>query len=75
MSIRTLIEINHDHTHDLDQRFLEVLAAYLRSGDKSKHADDLERYGIRVISSRHHSTMYHIPANTVGFITKYPEKR
>lgn len=75
MSIRTLIEINHDNTHDLDDRLLVVLGSYLRSGAKKRHEYDLERYGTRVISIRHHSTIYHIPADTDGFITDKPKKR
>ena len=75
MSIRTLIEINHDKTYSFDAALIEVLASYLRSGDNNRYAGALERYGIRVISSRHHSTTYHIPPGVDGFITDKPKKR
>lgn len=75
MSIRILIEINHDKMNSLDADLIRTLESYLCSGDEERHAEALERYGIRVISSRHHSTIYHIPADTDGFITDKPKKR
>lgn len=71
MSIRSLIEINHDRAHDLDMNLASVLHRYLCSGDKTRFADELERYGIRVIASRHHSSAYYIEGDVDGFPAKY----
>lgn len=64
MSIRTLIEINHDN--EIDIEVLAALQQYRRSG----HPDDAERLedmGVRVIASRHHADDYRIPAGAWGF--------
>jgi len=66
MSIRSLIEINHDKTHELDAAFLEVLRLYLTSGD-SRWAQVLDLYGVRVISQRHHADNFRVPNGTPGF--------
>ncbi len=57
MSQRTLIEINHDFTGEIDRedtQFVIDLVSYLRAGgERSKQ--NLERYGLRVLGRRHHS--------------------
>lgn len=57
MSIRSLIEINHDYCHFIEKdpaQFVERLRYYLGNGARSS-ADELERYGVVVFGSRHHS--------------------
>lgn len=64
MSIRTLIEINHDNEIGIEE--LAAIQQYRRTG----HPDDAERLedmGVRVIASRHHADDYRIPAGTWGF--------
>lgn len=67
MSIRSLIEINHDATHKLDDpEFAAALHRYLCAGD-SRTAEDLRRFGVTVISQRHHSADYRIAGRPDGF--------
>lgn len=66
MSNRTLIEINHDMVHDLDRQFLVSLRGFL-TGGSSRCAEDLERYGVKIIATRHHSEAFRVPENTDGF--------
>lgn len=67
MSIRSLIEINHDYTSKLDDpAFTAALRRYLCSGD-SKAAEELRAYGVVVVSQRHHSGVFHIGEGTDGF--------
>ena len=66
MSIRSLIEINHDFTHRLDESFIDALERYLNSAS-AESADDLERYGVRVISLRHHTGRYYLKGEPDGF--------
>jgi len=67
MSIRTLIEINHDFTWRMDDEFLASLRGYL-SGGSTRCADDLRAHGIRVIAQRHHSSDFHVdPEKVEGF--------
>lgn len=67
MSLRSLIEINHDFTWRLDDpEFVDLLCRYLSSGDR-RTADDLRRFGVTVISQRHHSADYHISGRPDGF--------
>ena len=67
MSIRTLIEINHDRTWDIDEEFLADLRGYL-SGGSIRCAEALEQRGLRVIAQRHHSSDFHFDPNKVdGF--------
>lgn len=66
MSIRTLIEINHDQSAGLDVDFLAALQRYARS----THPDDAERLadmGVRVIATRHHADDYRLPSDAPGF--------
>lgn len=60
MSIRTLIEINHDYLHRIEedaQRFAELLSYTLGSGTRDA-VDELERYGVVKFGSRHHSGVF-----------------
>ena len=68
MSIRTLIEINHDRTWDMDRDpdFLRALTGYL-AGGSTRCKEALEQYGIKVISQRHHSSEFRIDPATDGF--------
>ena len=69
MSNRTLIEINHDYWAHIDARprdFIETLQSYL-SGGSGRASEALERYGIRVITLRHHSENFNIPDGAEGF--------
>ena len=63
MSNRSLIEINHDYAAVIGLNdpvdFKEALIRYLRSANQP-HADDLKRFGVRVIGMRHHSDPYRI---------------
>lgn len=70
MSIRTLFEINHDYSVRNQDGLLVALQRYLNSGDH-RAAEELERYGIKVIASRHHSTEYWVRPETDGFPVKY----
>lgn len=55
MSIRTIIEINHDYLHDLTDEKWEELKRYLRSGGGPASPDRHLVPGIRVLGQRHHS--------------------
>ena len=67
MSMRTLIELNHDYADCLsDQEWLVFLARYLASGD-SQRAKQLERFGCKVIGMRHHSDKFVIDDGADGF--------
>lgn len=60
MSIRSLFEINHDfgrYIEDEKGAFARLLDTYIRSGSRES-AEPLERYGLRLISQRHHSGEY-----------------
>lgn len=70
MSMRTLIEINHDYADDLGPEFLAFLGQYLRSGDRES-AKPLERFGVRVVGMRHHSNCYIMEGTPDGFPPQY----
>lgn len=70
MSIRSLIEFNHDFTGQVDDGFLMALKAFGASGSPEA-ADALRRYGVRVISQRHHSSTYYIAGDVDGFPAKH----
>jgi hypothetical protein len=58
MSMRTIIEINHDLGHMIDNRpddFLDALQALLSSANQNTAAA-LGRFGFRVVETVHHST-------------------
>ena len=54
MSIRTIVEIDHDYIFDIEEDvdLIAKLAAYLKSGRKW---EDGEIPGIRFLWQRHHS--------------------
>ena len=54
MSIRTIVEINHDYVYDIaeDTDLIEKLVAYLQSGQKW---EDGEIPGFKWLAQRHHS--------------------
>lgn len=57
MSVRSLFEINHDYCHRIEddpEKFVAALRYYLGNGAQDS-ADELERYGVVVFGSRHHS--------------------
>lgn len=70
MSNRSLIEINHDYTHDLGADFMLALVRYLCSADK-RTAGELERWGVRVVGMRHHSDCFVVHEGTEGFPPLY----
>jgi len=54
MSIRTLVELNHDHTSSMNSdEFLLALAAYLRNPTEDR-AYDLSCFGATVYGTAHH---------------------
>lgn len=72
MSLRTLIEINHDfadHQRHGDG-FAQVLHRYLCSANREM-AEALERYGIRVLGMRHHSGNFILDGTPDGFPVKH----
>lgn len=73
MSNRSLIEINHDFTHDIEKHrdaFLRVLGTYLRSADRET-AEALEMFGVRVVGMRHHSGNFVLDGVPDGFPVTY----
>lgn len=71
MSLRTLIEINHDVAGREDTGLLVALARYVRSANR-EHAEALEQYGLRVIGMRHHSGNFIIEGDEPdGFPVKF----
>jgi hypothetical protein len=74
MSMRTLFEINHDYAVCDQSDLLEALNRYLRSASR-EHAEDLERFGIRVIGMRHHSTNFVLDGEPDGFPVSYLPRR
>ena len=73
MSLRTLFEINHDYAVRDQSDLLEALQRYLNSADREA-AEDLERFGIRVIGMRHHSTNFVLDGEPDGFPVSYLPK-
>lgn len=57
MSIRSIFEINHDYTHEIErdpEMFLQRLLRYLGSASEES-ALTLEKYGLRLAWWGHHS--------------------
>lgn len=74
MSMRTLIELNHDYSDNLiSPDFIGFLAQYLRSGARAD-AERLERYGARVVGMRHHADKFVIAGDADGFPPQYLPK-
>lgn len=73
MSNRTLIEINHDFSHRLDDDFPPALQRYLASANRET-ADALTRYGAHVIGMRHHSGRFVLDGTPDGFPVMYLDR-
>lgn len=56
MSIRTVIEINHDRLGDFTPETWETLVRLLKSCDHRQIEQHRECYGIKFLAQRHHST-------------------
>lgn len=74
MSIRSLIEINHDLGGVLGDDFLVVLGYYLKSGSKDD-AEHLRRFGVSVVGQRHHSSTWMIDGTPDGFPAHHVKRR
>jgi hypothetical protein len=71
MSIRSLIEINHDHSGRWGgEDFLDALERYVRSGSR-ECAEALEPYGLKVVGQRHHSGVFILDGTPDGFPVQY----
>lgn len=71
MSMRTLIELNHDYSDKLCSHELQAfLRYYLASGSK-RDAEALERFGAKVVAMRHHSDNWIVDGNADGFPPRY----
>jgi hypothetical protein len=66
MSLRTLVEINHDYSVRDQTELLQALQLYLNSGDQ-RCAERLERFGFKVLAMRHHSGQFHFDKRPEGF--------
>ena len=69
MSTRTIVEINHDYAHRIEEEpesFVRDLMRYLGSAGED-NATRLERYGIRLAWQGHHS-------NKRSVVTEYETK-
>lgn len=57
MSVRTIVEFNHDYAHKIDENGPEFLA-WLRLALNSSNKDSwgkLDRFGVRMAAVAHHS--------------------
>lgn len=73
MSMRTLIEINHDYCTRLnDPAFVTFLQRYLASGSK-QDAENLRAYGVMVVGMRHHSCRFILDGTPDGFPALHKE--
>lgn len=68
MSIRTLIEINHDFA-GRQAGLADALHRYLCSGSE-QHAKALEAFGLKVLGLRHHSGRFYADREPDGFPLK-----
>lgn len=66
MSVRTIVEFNHDYAHEIERReglFVEMLGIALSSGS----AEDWDmlrlRFGITLATSCHHSDIRKVVVN------------
>jgi hypothetical protein len=58
MSMRTIVEFNHDYAHVISgspEEFVQLLRYALNSGDK-REWDELDRFGVRRAVMTHHSS-------------------
>lgn len=70
MSLRTLLEFNHDYAALGRDGLQEALQLYLNSASR-EHAEALEVYGIRVIGMRHHSGNFIVEGTPDGFPVRH----
>ncbi len=70
MSMRTLIEINHDYAFDITHGLIPALQRYVASGSKDD-AEALSRFGVKVIGMRHHADKFIIDGRTDGFPAQF----
>ena len=70
MSIRTLVELNHDYDWFDTPEALAWLSRYRASGAK-EDADALARFGVKVIGIRHHADKFIIDGKADGFPPQY----
>lgn len=57
MSIRTVVEVNHDYGHHIEEdpaEFARLVRYAINAGDRNTW-EELESFGIRFITERHHS--------------------
>jgi hypothetical protein len=73
MSIRSLLEFNHDYAHEIQAEPEAFLAALRRYQNCAEHeaAEELERFGVRRVSVRHHADKFFIDEREDGFPAKY----
>lgn len=74
MSIRTLIEINHDSANDIvrgKDTFMQLLGMLLRGGDREAIEALKDDWGVHVVSQRHHADTFYIDEREDGFPAKY----
>lgn len=75
MSQRSILEINHDFSHELvdtgDRTFDSLLLRALASGSDESW-EPLKAYGIRRIVQVHHSTDRKVVISGPGWETEYP---
>lgn len=65
MSIRSIMEFNHDMSHEIErnpQAFLTILGQYLASAN-FRNSVELQRFGITVMASHHHSADVELKVN------------
>lgn len=68
MSIRTIVEFNHDLAHQIKSspdEFVTLLGQALNSGNNECWAR-LERFGIRAVNARHHSVRATVEVGAQG---------
>lgn len=70
MSMRTLIELNHDYDWFDNLEAVAWLRRYRASGSR-EDAEALERFGIKVIGMRHHADKFIIDGRADGFPPHY----
>ena len=58
MSFRTIVEINHDMGDAIESQpdaFVRLLTSYIKGADPDL-VERLERFGLKVVETAHHST-------------------
>ncbi len=68
MSIRTIVEFNHDMAHQISgnpEEFVSLLGQALNSGS-NECWERLSRFGIRAVNGRHHSVRATVEVGDYG---------